>query len=165
MFDPTKRIVCVNLGTRYLGLASFQGSDLRDWRVRSFNGKWGREKERKIVGFLQEYLDCWKPQVVVSKKIDQRRSSAELDHVADRLEALLKERGVRCRSYDIGSLVRGLAGRGRKSKKILGEAMARRYPALQRELDKERTSLNPYYQRMFEAVALGSICLGRLEEE
>lgn len=163
MFDPMKRIVCVNLGTRYVGLAAFQGGDLRDWRVRSFNGKWSKAKERKIVDFLKEYLDRWQPKLVVCKEIDPCRSSPELDGLAASLMALLKARGIRAKSYPVRSLVEGLAGRKRKSKKILGEAVARRFPALIANLEKERRSLNPYYQRMFEAVALGSVCLGGLE--
>lgn len=164
MFDPMKRIVCVSLGTRYVGLAAFQGSDLRDWRLRSFNGKWSRAKEKKIVGFLKDYLDRWQPKLVVSKEIDSARSSPELDGLVSSLMAILKDRGIRCKNYPIRSIVDSVTGGEKESKIILGERMGRRWPALGHELRKEKTSRNMYYQRMFEAVALGSICLGSYEK-
>ena len=95
MSDPLKRIVCINLGTRYLGLAAFQGGDLRDWRVRSFNGRWSSDKEKKIIGFLKEYLDRWQPDIVVSKQFHPSRTSEELERLAARLAEILCEHGVR----------------------------------------------------------------------
>jgi hypothetical protein len=37
------------------------------------------------------------------------------------------------------------------------------YPVLSYELEKEKAIINPYYVRMFEAVALGSICFSHLD--
>jgi hypothetical protein len=164
MFDPTKRIVCINLGTRYVGLAAFQGSDLRDWRVRSFNGKWSRGKERKIVIFLKDYLDRWQPQLVLTKEIDSSRSSSALNLLAAWLTAFLKARGIRSKRYPIGSIVSWVTGREKESRRAIGEELGRRFPALGHELRKEKAGRNPYYQRMFEAVALGSIRFGKLKK-
>lgn len=165
MSDPRKRIVCFNLGTRYLGMAAFQRNDLRDWRVRSFNGKWSKAKESKIVGFLKECLDCWQPDIVACKEIHPSRSSEELNHLADVLAGLLKERGIRPKNYSIDFLKSHLLTDGPGTKKAFGEEMMRRWPVLAHELRKERASRNPYYQRMFEAVALGSMCLKNLNKQ
>jgi len=162
MSDPLKRIVCINLGTRYLGMAAFQGADLRDWRVRSFNGKWSKAKERKIVGVLKEYLNHWQPEIVVSKEVDHSRSSEQLDRLADSLAVILKEHGIRSKSFSIGLIKSHMLGEEPISKKALGEELIRRWPALGHDLRKERASRNSYYQRMFEAVALGSMCLKNL---
>jgi len=164
MSDPITRIVCINLGTRYVGLAAFQNHDLRDWRVSSFNGKWNRAKERKIVSMLTDYLDQWSPSIVVLKEIDASRSSPALNHLVDSATALLKERDIRHKTFSIRSL-KNILSDGGKSKKALAEEMAQQFPVLGHELRRERENHNSYYQRMFEAVALGSICLGRLEKK
>ena len=72
MSDPLKRIVCINLGTRYLGLAAFQGGDLRDWRVRSFNGRWSSDKEKKIIALNagMTVIRLLPPLVITYEQID-----------------------------------------------------------------------------------------------
>jgi type VI protein secretion system component VasA len=45
----------------------------------------------------------------------------------------------------------------------MAKLVASEYPILYHELEKERSHRNPYYIRMFEAVALGSACLHQLD--
>lgn len=159
MSDNLQKIVCINLGTRYVGLAAFQDQNLRDWCVKTFNGKWSKAKEKKILRVLADYLDVFQPDCVVLKEHDPARSSPALNRLAGAMAAFMEEMGVPIRKYSIGALKEMLPGDTRKSRKTLAEAVARRWPAIGRELQKERSNRNPYYQRMFEAVALGSICL------
>jgi hypothetical protein len=53
--------------------------------------------------------------------------------------------------------------RGSMNKRKLAELAASRYPVLAHEARKEKTINNPYQIRMFEAVALGSVCLHQLD--
>ena len=50
-----------------------------------------------------------------------------------------------------------------KNKRNLAEAVAANYPELYLELNTERTRKNQYHMRMFEAVALGAICVSELD--
>ena len=52
---------------------------------------------------------------------------------------------------------------GRINERQLAEMITSDYPVLSYELEKEKAIINPYYVRMFEAVALGSICFSHLD--
>ena len=44
MINEPVRIIGINPGTRYLGIAVFIGPEPREWRIKIFNGKWSKEK-------------------------------------------------------------------------------------------------------------------------
>ena len=46
----------------------------------------------------------------------------------------------------------------------LAKIIVRLFPFLSLEFEKEKSNLNPYHIRMFEAVALGLVCLNRTEK-
>ena len=60
--------------------------------------------------------------------------------------------------YGIDDMKAFFMGKKRSNKQGLSEVLASRYPVLIPELHKEQENENPYYYRMFEAVALGAIC-------
>lgn len=159
MPDEIRKIVCLNLGTRYIGLATFQDQNLLDWRVKTFGGKWNKAKERKILSAIMDYLNSYPPDLVVLKAIDPRRSSRSLRQLEASVSALLGTQGIRVRRYTLQDLKSGLPEGASRNRRTLAEAVTKRWPAIGRELQKEKTNRNPYYQRMFEAVALGSNCL------
>jgi len=159
MSDNTRKIVCINLGTRYVGLAAFQDQSLRDWCVKSFSGKWSKAKEKKILLLLSDYLDRYLPELIIFKDLDPARSSSALQRLAKATAALAKGRGLRTRRFSLSTLKSALPKDIRKNRRMLAEDVVRRWPAIGIELQKERSNRNSYYQRMFEAVALGSICL------
>jgi hypothetical protein len=159
MSDNIRRIVCINLGTRYVGLAAFQDHSLRDWCVRTFNGRWSKAKEKKIRRALGGYLDAYQADLVILKEHDPTRSSPALKHLVETVADLIEERGLPTRRYSLDHLKASLPGGSVMNRKTLAEAVVRRHPAIGREFQIEQKSRNSYYQRMFEAVALGSIYL------
>jgi hypothetical protein len=158
MSDNIRKIVCITLGTRYVGLAAFQDQTLRDWCVRTFNGKWGKAKEKKIRRVLAGYLDAYQAELVVLKEHDPARSSPALNLLTKLATDLADERGLPIKKYSLEELKAQLPVDSRRNRRTLAETMVRRWPAIGREFRKERSNRNSYYQRMFEAVALGSIC-------
>lgn len=156
MHEDIHNIVCLNLGTRYVGLAAFQDQNLLDWRVKTFSGKWSKTKERRILTSIRDYLSGYQPKLAILKVIDPRRSSRALSQLESAVAALLKGEGIRIRRHTLEDLKSFLPTNARRNRRSLAEEVARRHPAIGRELQKERDNRNPYYQRMFEAVALGS---------
>lgn len=159
MLDNIRKIVCINLGTRYVGLATFQDQNLRDWRVKTFNGKWSESKEKKILEALSGYLDDYLPDLVIFKDHDPVRSSPALDWLRESAITLVKTRGLLVKKYSLLALKSLLPKGSRKNREMLAEEVAKRWPAIGLELQKERKNRNSYHQKMFEAVALGSNCL------
>jgi len=49
------------------------------------------------------------------------------------------------------------------NKMKLAQLLALRYPALWHEFNKERNNKNPYYKRIFEAIAIGEVCSEELD--
>jgi hypothetical protein len=85
----------------------------------------------------------------------------------NRSVAKIKESAERKRlkayQYSIKELESFFYPDGRINRRMLAEKVAGKYPVLSYELDREKTIRNPYYIRMFEAVALGSVCFHQLD--
>jgi len=160
MARETLRIIGINPGTRYLGLAIFCGSELRDWQVKNTEGKWSDDKMTKITSMLLSLIDSYDANVLAVKRLNPSRSSPNLNKLASTIENLSKMRKLRIYHYSIDEIKRYFQQRSRKG---LAEIMASEYPVLCHELRKEQANLNPYYIRMFEAVALGSMCFQKLD--
>lgn len=156
------RIIGVNPGTRYLGLAVFCGPELRDWQVKNMEGRWSKDKMAKIISAFLSLIDSYKANVLAVKQLNPSRSSPNLNRLVFRIESLSKTRKLRICRYSIDEIERHFQPGYRISKKELGEIVASKYQVLSYELKREQINLNPYYIRMFEAVALGSMCFYQL---
>ena len=56
MMKKPKTILGINPGAKYLGIAVFQGSELKDWRIKVFKGKWSKEKMDKVLEIISDYI-------------------------------------------------------------------------------------------------------------
>jgi len=159
------KVVGLNPGTRYMGIAVFYGSELRDWQVRNIEGRWSYDKMAKVIMILSSLIDCYKPDVLAIKKLHPSRSSPNLNRLVGRINGLSKRKGLRVCPYTIDELKRHFQSKTRITRRELAEMVASEYPILFHELSKEQANINPYYIRMFEAVALGSVCFHQLDRD
>jgi len=158
MVHPPLRILAINPHTRYLGFAVFQGGELIDWGVKTFKGRWSKAKLEKIKVAVRFLIDRYGLDTLAIKELHPSRSSEPLAALVRELNKLARKRGLESHSYTLQDLKSGLSDEPRLNKKALAERLAQRYPIIARELAKEQENKNPYFYRMFEAVALGSIC-------
>ncbi|MBM3210619.1 hypothetical protein FJZ33_00245 [Candidatus Poribacteria bacterium] len=158
------KIIGINPGTRYVGLAIFCGSELRDWQVKNMEGRWSNDKMGKIISMLSSLIDSYEANVLAVKQLNPSRSSPSLNKLAIRIENLSRMRKLRIYRYSINEVEKHFQPEYRINRKNLGEIIASEYPVLSHELRKEQANLNPYYVRMFEAVAIGSLCLYQLSK-
>lgn len=159
-----KKIIGISPGTRYIGFAVFYGSDLMDWGVKNIEGKWSRRKIEKVMSVIADLTGHHRANVLSIKELHPSRTSVNLDRVVSRIKELSKKRGLRICQYSIEEMKDFFCPGERINRRDLTEMVASKYPILSHELDRERTIINPYYVRMFEAVALGSICLNHLKK-
>ena len=158
------KILGVNPGTRYAGIACFQGQELKDWRIKVVEGKRFKEKLEKTKTILSGFFARYEPNVLAIKKLHPSRSSPNLNRLVSRLKEFSKRKGLRVYEYSVKDLENLLPSEGRiKNKRELQEVVASLYPFLVNELTKEKKNKNPYFVRMFEAVALGIVCFNRLD--
>ena len=164
MYKEPITILGINPSGKYIGIAVFQGSDLRDWRVKVINGKWSKEKMGKILLVVNYFIRLYDPDVLAIKKLTPCRTSPDLENLISELKNLSKKKKLRIYQYSIKDLEAFFsAGRKLNNKRQLARTIAADYPILFHELNKEFIHKNPYHMRMFEAVALGAACFSQLD--
>ncbi len=157
------RILAINPGTRYFGIAIFRGADLRDWGVKVIEGKWSKEKVSKINRIILNLINEHEPDIFAIKKLNPCRSSSNLKRLSIKIKNLARVRGLVVYQYTLDDLEAFFSPKGKISKKKMAEMVTKAYPDLCHELRKENSNRNSYYIRMFEAVALGLVCSCRLD--
>jgi hypothetical protein len=154
---PSK-IMAINPGWRYLGIVIFDGSGLREWRLKSVPGKDMKAKIENASMIISNFIERYAPDILAIKKLHPSRSSPNLRIMASRIEAACRKNRMMVCSYSVKELESVIPPGCRINKKELSDVLASEYPALSLELEREKRSRNPYYLRLFEAVALGHIC-------
>jgi Holliday junction resolvasome RuvABC endonuclease subunit len=158
MLKKSLRIIGINPGTRYLGIAVFQDWNLLDWRIKLLDGKWSKKKIDRVIDMICEYVELYELNTIVLKKVHPSRSSKNLGLLVSQIKSLAKRKKMKVYEYSIKELEEIFLRDERHNKKNLVEKMVSDYPFLIHELEKERAHKNPYHIRMFEAVALGAAC-------
>ena len=151
-------ILAINPGSRYLGIAVFHGADLKDWRMRNINCSGANQRLEKARSIVVKYIDQYDPGILAIKRLHRSRSSPYLNRLTIGIKRLARSRGMKVYQYAIDDLKAFFMEKKRSNKQELSEVLASRYPVLVPEFHKEQKNANPYYYRMFEAVALGAIC-------
>ena len=154
------KIIGINPGTRYLGIAVLDGSELLDWRIKALEGKWSEEKIKKVTEILSELFDKYEPNALAIKKLHPSRRSENLLRLANKIKEFVRRRRIRVYQYSIKEIENCFIENEKLNKRNLIEAMVKLYPMLHNELRKEQSHKNLYYFRVFEAVALASLVLG-----
>jgi Holliday junction resolvasome RuvABC endonuclease subunit len=158
MPKESPRILAINPGSRYVGFAAFRGADLLDWGVRVISAKTPRGRVRVSGQILKEAMGRFQPDTLAVKRLHSSRTSPCLDRLTDSIREVARRRKLVLQQYSIQELKYVLCSGVKANKRRLAAAVAAMYPILTGELQKEMASRNPYYLRMFEAVAIGVVC-------
>lgn len=159
------KIIAINPGWRYLAIAIFDDCDLSEWRLKCLPGKDAQKKLKKVSDILAGFIARYNPEILVIKKLNPARTSANLKNMAAGIEAYCRRRGMAAFSYSIQELESVLLNSSRVHKKELIKVLAAEYPELAHEFKREARNRNPYYLRLFEAVALGHVCLSAINNK
>lgn len=157
------KILAINPGTRYVGIAVFEGPELLDWRVKVIKGKWSKGKLQKIMLLLRSFIEQYEPDVLAIKKLHRSRSSVNLNHLTSRIKQVSKRKGLKIHQYSIKDVKSFFFPGAKSNKSKLAETITSKYPFLLHEFNKENANKNSYHIRVFEAVALGAVCSHQLE--
>lgn len=159
------RILAVNPGSRYIGIAAFRGPELLDWGVKVVIGKTPRDKVRAarliVAGLIEQYC----PDVLALKQLHCSRSSRQLNQVVGEITNLAGRRRLKVRQYSIQELQAAFCPNAKSNKRKLAAVLAAMYPALAYDFQREAENRNPYRVRMFEAVALAAVCWQEFENK
>ena len=161
--NPPIKILCIVPGTKYLGVAQFYGTSLRDWRIKCLNGKGNENRIKKAKEIILDFIERYSPQVLAVKKLDSKRSSKNLNSLARKMKEFAKRKGLTVYQLKLSEIKKPFALGQRINKKELAKITVSRYPELLFDFGKERKNKNTYYERVFEAVALGLACFYRID--
>ena len=146
-----------------MGIAVFYGPELRDWYVKNMEGRWSTKKMEKTRMILSNLMGRHGPNVLAIKQIHPSRTSPNLNRLVSAMKEMAKKSGLRVCEYSIQDLEKFFYPEERINKRELAEIVASEYPVLFHELNREKGHRNPYHTRMFEAVALASVCFHQLK--
>jgi len=160
--EPVK-ILSIVPGTKYLGTSLFYGGELRDWGIKVLNAKGTKEKIKKAKDIISDFIEKYEPQVLAVKKLDLKKSSKNLNSLVRKIKEFAKRKGLFICQMKLSEIKESILPGRRINKKELSEIMVSRYPELLFDFKKEEKNRNTYYERMFEAVALGLSCFYRVD--
>ncbi len=163
MVKQTITVIGINPGTRYLGISVFRETELRDWRVKVIKGKCQKEKIVRGMMIVSSLVAEYKPKALAIKGIHPSKSSQNLNMLATKIKEFSRRKKLKVYEYSIKELETFFSTEGKTNKKKMVEMIASKYPDLSNEFNREKKQKNPYHTRMFEAVALGSMCVYQLD--
>lgn len=158
MLKEPLRILGINPGTRYLGLAVFQDCSLLEWRICTFAGKWSAQKLNRIIQCIKENIDLHCINLVVVKKHHSSHSSPQIERINSRIRNLARQKGIKIYQPSVKEVENIILPGGRRSKMTLAEKIVDDYPWLNHEWSEERLHKNPYLLRSIEAVGAAAAC-------
>jgi hypothetical protein len=146
-------------------MAVFQGNQLKDWRVKILKGRWSKEKLKKALTIISTWIERYRPDLLVIKRLHPSRSSRGLNSLQTQIQRLCLKKKLNLTQYSIKYLETLFCQEERKNKRSLAEAVAADYPELYFELNIEKLRKNSYHMRMFEAVALGAAGVNEIDNQ
>jgi Holliday junction resolvasome RuvABC endonuclease subunit len=158
-----QRVIAVNPGMQYLGVAILENEDLIWYGIKTFPGKKTLVTMRpQVEQFLATVIQKYSPGVLVVEEPFYAQSllSPNLRKLTEQIKSWAKWRGLRVKSY-VPPEVKAFFCRDHQTKESLAEAMIAQYPFLAKYLSplpwKRR-----YWFHVFDAVGLGLMCQRKL---
>lgn len=160
----SQMVLGLSVGTRYIGIAIFEGATLKSWREKAFHGPWSAHKLDKILKAVRTEIELYPPVALGLKCVHRSRSSSGLERLMKAINSLAEQRKLPVYKYPVGALIRTfVTNKPRPTRKDMARALASLYPILQTEAEQEAKSRIPYYMWLFEAVAAGLLCSRQIE--
>lgn len=150
-------ILGISPGTRTIGIAVLKDYDLIEWQVKTYRGRWTKEKLKLIIGSLEKLCDHFRIDGVALKETSPLRSSSGLILLTKSILDVAHKKNLTASLYTLDDLKRGSSSTWKHTKDELMEFITEKYAVLRKEYLKERNSLRPYYLKMFEAIAAARI--------
>lgn len=154
----SRTLLALDPGTKEMGIALLDGSELVDYRVKTFRNERSphtllTEGKRTMERLLREEH----PDVVVIEKpfFAKTRRSALLTFLVQELRARVRHGEVTLREYGPRRVREVLLGNPRATKRDIAREVARRFPELAQHLHPGDHWREKYWSHVFDAVALG----------
>lgn len=162
--ERKQKIIAINPGWRYLAIAIFEECKLREWRLKSLPGRDVKKKLANVTGILDGFIKRYDSNVLAIKTFHPSRASVNLKRMTATIIDHCRKKGMSVSAYAIQEM-KDAFSISRINKKELIKLLTSEYPELAHELRREERNRNPYFVRLFEAVALGHVCHKEIDNE
>ena len=142
----------ISLGSRFLGLAIMHNQELIDWQVRSFSDAMSEQKIHMICGAILRIVTSYGITLIVLKEPLALDIHDNLLALKRHLLKLLNDRDIPVHCLSLAQIKERLQP-GITNKQQLATCVTSLYPQLRFIYLKEQQIKNPYYLKIFEAVA------------
>jgi hypothetical protein len=164
MQTQVHNILSIVLETKYIGVAIFHDSDLRDWYVKSIKGNTFSSKRSYLTRYLYNLIERRNPDILVIKKLHPAHSSSTLRKLNTSLQLIGRKKHLAILEYPITYVEHSLLS-GKANKKLLTEEVSKIYPIINHDYERDKKNKSRYLTRMFEAIAMGIVCIQSLDKK
>lgn len=165
MSKPPPRILAIDPGTRYMGVAVLDGPRLLYYGVKTFRGSWPADgllhaTRKAVLGLIVDH----RPTVLAYEKTFyvQSQNSVLLQAQEAEIARLGRARGLRVVGYLPSHVRRLLCGYGRATKEDVADVLAGRFPELAEYRRSNDAVRERYWSNMFDAVAVAGVAAAEL---
>lgn len=156
-------ILGISPGTRNIGICILKYNPATQHKpvvtgyMKSFQGKWTEQKMQEILQYLSHLLNETTIHTMAVKLLHPSRTSPQLHQLIKSIKQLVKQYSVKLRQFSLQEIQYKTGATKQLSKAIIMEYLIEKYPELLREFTKEKRNQNPYYIKLFEAIAVADI--------
>jgi len=153
-----KRIVSLDPGTKYWGVAVFKGEDIIVSLVKVLSTKGSpRRRLEKVKRVFSSLIEDYAPEVLVLEKpfFFWSKQSRFLDVVIEEIKCLTRKEKIKIYEFSPKTVRKIVCGKGNATKKDMAQIICSIYPELKIYLKQMTKSQEKYWNHMFDAVGLG----------
>lgn len=162
--NKNKRILAIDPGTHYIGVAVLDGTKLAYYGVKTLS----RQKSPHVIltegrKVTRGLIDDFRPDILAVEKtfFANNRNSALLNVFADEIVAIGRRKKLRVISLATNVVRKEICGNGWASKRDVASEICRHFLELIPYLSSDRRWKEEFFYNMFDAVAVGVAVLGR----
>lgn len=158
-------ILAIDPGTKEIGFALFSGAQLEYYGVKTFKRRspahafLAEVSNKCVIGLINRY----RPEALaIEQTFLVQKNSALLQVTAAEIKHTARRRGLSVYEYAPVEVRNAVCGREKATKREMAQVIARRFPELARVLRQPTKWEERYWMHMYDAVALGVVCLTEL---
>jgi Holliday junction resolvasome RuvABC endonuclease subunit len=153
------RILAVDPGRRMLGVAIFEGAELRFYGIKTLRVPSTPIAVRHAaVNILEDLIATFRPtHLAIEQPLVVQQRSELLAHVISALKTAARRKGLIVREYAPHAVRRYVSANTNPTKREVARRLAARYPELRYYITEQSKWAEAYYDRMLGAVAVGLV--------
>ena len=151
------KILSLDPGTKHLGFAVFEDTELVDYGVKSIRQGSKSSILQHIDAITNRWIKTLDPDYLVLEKnvFSQIQYNLRLIMVVRRIQKIAEKHGVRHYEYGPRTIRKEVCNDGNANKRRVSEVLITYFPELIAYIKSDKAWVIRYYQNMFDAVAVG----------